>query len=70
MNTSYFFFFFFEKFDNKREKRDIMRHRVDAGLREGLGVYCLVCFFKIGETRMLEADVKEPVKGIDSRYES
>ena len=64
------FFFFFEKFDSKREKRDAMRHRVDTGLCEGLGICCLVCFFKIGETRMLEADMKEPVKGIDSRYES
>lgn len=68
MNTNDFFFF--EKFDSKREKRDARRHRVDTGLREGLGVCCLVCFFKIGETRMLEADVKELMKEIDSRYKS
>lgn len=26
-------FFFFEKFDSKREKRDVRRHRVDTGFR-------------------------------------
>lgn len=48
-------------------RKEARRHRVDTGLHEGLG-FVVWFVFKIGETRMLEADVKELMKEIDSRY--